>query len=85
MSEGQSCQQKRAHHRQALRCDHAAMPAIAIAYIPAYPRQQQHGHLACKPENSQQRRRAGLLVHQPLLRGVLHPRADQRDQLPNDE
>ena len=46
---------------------------------------KQHRHLARESKYPEQRRRTRQLVHQPKLRGSLHPRANQRNELSRDE
>ena len=47
--------------------------------------QQEDRNLARKSDKAQQHRRAGQPVDEPGLRHGLHPRADQRDELPAEE
>src|SRR5258708_37668105 len=61
------------------------MRVVGVAHIPAHPRQQQHRHLAGETEHAQHSHRTGQLINEPLLRRGLHPRANQRDELSNDE
>jgi hypothetical protein len=81
MGKGQRSQNESENQGAGLCNDHAAMPVIAVADISAHPRKTQHRQLAGKAEQTKQGGRTGQFIDQPLLRGVLHPRADQRNQL----
>src|ERR1700730_12049929 len=61
------------------------MPVIAVTDVSANKRKHQNWNLVHESENAQQRRRIRQLIYQPKLRGRLHPRPDQRDELPRDK
>ena len=78
-------QRKSQNHGRRLRPDHAEMPVIAVPDVPAHRGQRQNRNLIGKSKYAQQGRRIRQLVHQPQLRRRLHPRSNQRDELPRDE
>src|ERR1700730_6412052 len=61
------------------------MPVIAVTDVSAHRCKHKNWNLIRKSENTQQRRRIRQLVYQPKLRGRLHPRPDQRDELPREK
>src|SRR5258708_31011870 len=61
------------------------MPLVVVADISAKRREKQHGYLARKSKDPQQRCRAGQLIDQPQLRSGLHPGSDERNKLSGDE
>ena len=85
MRKRQRRQRKRQNHRRRLRPDHPQMPVVPVADVAADRRQHQNRNLIRKSEDAQQRRRIRQLVHEPKLRGRLHPRPNQRDQLPRNK
>ena len=61
------------------------MPVVAVADVPADRRQKKYRHLVRESKHSQQRRRSRQFVDQPELRGGLHPRANEGNELPRNE
>src|ERR1035438_8490052 len=68
-----------------LRADHDAPPATAVGYDSSQRRQEKDRNLARETHRAQQHRGAGKAVHQPRLGNVLHPGADEGNQLPAEE
>src|SRR5260370_24218302 len=84
-SEGEPSECKRQNHRSRLRPNHAALPVVAVPDVSPNRREEKNRHLAGESEDSQQRRGTRQLIYQPKLRGGLHPRADERNELAPDE
>src|SRR5467141_2962599 len=85
MRQLQCRQHERKNHRGHLRGNHAALPVVAVPNVPADRGKKQHWQLARKSEDTQERRRSSHLIDQPELRGRLHPRPNQRNELPCNE
>ena len=83
--ERQGRQREGQQHGGGLRGDHHAVAAVAVGHDAARRRQQEDRDLAGEADRAQQHRGAGEPVDQPGLRHVLHPRADQRDELAAEE
>jgi hypothetical protein len=85
MRERQGRKEERENHGKRLRDDDAAMAVVAVSNIAAHPGQKKHGNLTGEPENAEEGGGSSEVIDEPLLGRVLHPRADQRNQLPDDE
>ena len=81
----QRCQQECQDHRGGLCPDHALVLAVRVRHDAAHRRQEKDGDLIRESEHAEQRRRAGQPVDQPQLRCRLHPRPDERGELPGEK
>ena len=76
---------KRQNHGRNLGADHDSLPIEPVRHDAAQRRYQEHGNLAGESDCAQQQRRAGLAINQPRLCNILHPGADQGDELSAEE
>ena len=76
---------ERQHHHRALRRDENAAPVQPIGQDTAKRGEQEHRNLAREADEPEQQRRSRQAIDEPGLRDHLHPRADERDELPGDE
>ena len=83
--EGEGRQGERLQHGQRLCHDDHLAAGKTVGRDPAQRSQGEHGDLGAEPCGPEQKFRVGEAVHQPALRHVLHPGADQRDDLAADE
>ncbi len=82
---GQSREHERADHQQRLRADYQAAAIDVIDHHAGEQCDQHDRHEARKRDDAEHQRRIRKLQHQPRLRDHLHPGADQRDQLSDEE
>ena len=83
--EGERRQREGLQHGQGLGHDDQLAAGKAVGRDPAQRSQGEHGDLRAEPCGAEQKFRMGQAIHQPALRHVLHPGADQRDDLAADE
>ena len=83
--EGEGRQREGLQHRQGLSDDDHLAAGKAVGRDPAQRSQGEHGDLRAEPCGPEQKLGVGQAVDQPALRHVLHPGADQRDDLAADE
>ena len=74
-----------ADHQERLRADYQATTIDVIDHHAGEQRDQHDWHEARKRHDPEHQRRVRELQHQPRLRDHLHPGADQRDQLSDEE
>ena len=85
VSQREKREQEGQHHGARLRDDDAHVAVVAVADVAAQPCKKKHRYLIRESEDAQHGHGAGQFVDQPLLGGGLHPCADQRNQLADDE
>jgi CRISPR/Cas system endoribonuclease Cas6 (RAMP superfamily) len=78
-------QRESQQHGGRLGGDDQAVAAVAVGHDASRGRQQEHRNLGSKPGRAQQHRRSREPVNQPRLRHILHPGADEGDELAGKE
>ena len=83
--EDQRRENQRKDHRRGLRRDEDVTAVEAVGRRAAEGREKQDRDLARESGEAEKRRRTSQAVDQPRLCDLLHPRADERDELSGEE
>jgi len=83
--ERKNCEDERENHGGGLRADNHAMAIPTVGRHAAYWREQEYGYLSGEADYAEKQRGARKAINQPGLRDILHPGADERDELSAEE